>query len=338
MRLLSAAMLFALGCGGGGDAESAPATLAEWGLFDAPTADASPADGVVPYDVIAALFMDHAVKHRYIAVPDGEVIAYRDDGPWDMPVGTVIVKAFGYPLDARDPSLGERLVETRLLVREEGGWRAYVYVWNDAQSEAAHVRAGARVDVEWIDETGAARMLRYRVPNVNQCDGCHGGDGPVELLGVRTRQLDRDGQIELLQELALFDRAPTPPADRPRFEDPFGAGDVDARARAYLDANCAHCHREGGSGESTGLWLGAEISDERALGICRRPVAAGGGTGGLLYDVVPGDPDRSILVYRMESEDPEIKMPELPSQLADTDGATLIREWIAAMPPLDCGG
>jgi uncharacterized repeat protein (TIGR03806 family) len=338
MRLVSVAVLLALSCSGGDDAESAPATLAEWGLFEGPTAGAAPAEGVEPYDVIAALFMDHALKHRYMAVPEGEVIAYRDDAPWQMPLGTVIVKAFGYPIDARDPSLGERLVETRLLVREETGWRAYVYVWNDAQNEAMHARAGARVDVEWIDEAGAAQMLRYRVPNVNQCEGCHGGDGPIELLGVRTRQLDRDGQIERLASLGLFDRAPTAVADRPRFEDPFGSGDIAARARAYLDANCAHCHREGGSAESSGLWLGADISDDSALGVCRRPVAAGGGTGGLLYDVVPGDPESSILVYRMESEDPEIKMPELPSQLADTAGATLIREWIAAMPPLDCGG
>ena len=65
-------------------------------------------------------------------------------------------------------------------------------------------------------------------------------------------------------------------------------------------------------------------------------VPAGPGTGGHQYDIVPGDPDASIMIFRMESEEPGIKMPELPSQLSDAGGVGVIRAWIAAMPAMPC--
>jgi uncharacterized repeat protein (TIGR03806 family) len=339
-RALSTVLLLAVGgCGG----EDAPDTLARWALFD-DAARQAPAAGVVPYEVVSELFMDHAEKHRFLSVPGGETISYADDGVWGLPVGTILIKTFGYTIDLRDPSLGERLLETRLLVHEEGGWQPYVYLWDEAQSGTTRVRAGARVPVEWIDATGATQSLTYRVPNEAQCEGCHGGGLPVAPLGPKTLQLDRDydygsgpvNQIDHLASLGLFDATPPPAASRVRFEDPFGTGDVELRARAYLDANCAHCHREGASASSSGLWLASGITDASALGVCRSPVAAGPGTGGRSFDIVPGDPDASIMVFRMESEEPGIKMPELPSQLSDAAGVALVREWITAMPAMPC--
>jgi uncharacterized repeat protein (TIGR03806 family) len=335
--LLLAALLAA--CGGDG----APETLAGWALFD-DAAGTVPAAGVIPYDVNAALFMDDASKHRYVRVPDGMTIGYRDDGVWEFPEGTALVKSFGYLADMRDPSLGERLLETRLLVLEGGEWVSYIYRWNDAQTEATRVRGGARVPVTWIDEDGAMQSLTYRVPNEAQCEGCHGDQDPVHPLGPKTAQLDRlhdygalpVNQIDHFASLGLLDRAPPPEADRVRFPEPFGDDpDLDRRARAYLDANCAHCHRDGGSAESSGFWLGAHITDPIALGVCRRPVAFNAPPE-YAYDIVPGEPDRSIIVYRMESTEPDVKMPELPSQLSDDDGVALIRAWIAAMPPMPC--
>ena len=326
-----------------GASDDAPEVLSTWGLFaDAPRQ--VPIDGVVPYDVISPLFMDHAVKHRFVSLPDGAEIAYTDEGVWELPVGAILIKTFAYLTDARDPSLGERLIETRLLVHEEDGFHPYVYRWDEAQTEATRVRAGARVPVSWIDESGASQSLTYRVPNEAQCEGCHGGMNAIDPLGPKTLQLDRDfdygagpeNQIDHMTALGLFDRTPPAYDARAHFEPPTGTGDIDARARAYLDANCAHCHRVGGSAETTGLWLGSSITDETALGRCRRPIAAGGGTGGFSYDVVPGDPDSSIMLFRVASEEPGIKMPELPSQLSDPNGVAVIREWIAAMPPASC--
>ena len=331
--------------GGGGGNPDPGEPLSAHGLFEGNGSTQVPVDGVIPYDVIAPLFSDHALKRRFIRVAPGGVIHYEPEAPWDLPQGSVLVKTFSYPVDFRNLSLGERLVETRLLIREADTWSVHTYVWNEEQTEAYRAVAGARVDVEWIDADGNPQALEYRVPNTNQCFGCHGEDEDTHLLGPRTRQLNRDhdygagpvNQIDHLASLGLLDTTPPPAVDRQTLVDPLGAAPVDSRARSYLDANCAHCHNPSQSlATSSGLHLGFETTDPSALGVCKSPVAAGSGTGGFEYDILPGDPAQSIMVYRMASTDPEIKMPEMPTQLSDADGVTVISDWIAAMTPPGC--
>jgi hypothetical protein len=67
------------------------------------------------------------------------------------------------------------------------------------------------------------------------------------------------------------------------------------------------------------------------LGRCKLPIAAGKGTGDRRHDIVPGQPDASILSYRMVSEDPAAMMPELGRSVVHDEGVQLIRDWIAAM-------
>ena len=62
------------------------------------------------------------------------------------------------------------------------------------------------------------------------------------------------------------------------------------------------------------------------------PVAAGPAGGGRLYDVVPGKPDESILVFRIESTDASLMMPPLGRSLVDEEGVALVRAWVTAMP------
>lgn len=319
-------------CGDGGG-DGAPERLSEWGLFTDGVAQA-PAPGVLPYTVVSPLFSDYAAKHRFIRVPEGTAAQYTSEGPWDFPEGTVLVKTFSFPVDRRDPAAGERIIETRLLVLEEGTWQPYVYLWGG--DEAFLTQVGARVDVEWIHDDGETRTLTYRVPNAAQCANCHGGLEDVEPLGPRTLQMDHSGQLERLEAAGLF-AAPLP-AERDALVDPEGSeGSLEERARAYLHANCGHCHRDQGSAGQSGLWLTAEVSEELQLGVCKRPVAAGRAAGGRSFDIVPGEPDESVMVYRMESDEAGIKMPELPSQLVHAEGVALIREWIAAMEPRVCG-
>jgi hypothetical protein len=52
--------------------------------------------------------------------------------------------------------------------------------------------------------------------------------------------------------------------------------------------------------------------------------------------VWPGDPERSILMFRVESDEPGVKMPELPAVLVHDEGVSLLREWIASLPPREC--
>lgn len=67
------------------------------------------------------------------------------------------------------------------------------------------------------------------------------------------------------------------------------------------------------------------------LGVGKAPVAAGKGSGGLQYDIVPGKPDQSILQFRIESVHPGIMMPELGRSITHEEGLALMRKWIAEM-------
>ncbi len=116
----------------------------------------------------------------------------------------------------------------------------------------------------------------------------------------------------------------------PVFDDPR-TGTVDQRARAWLDVNCAHCHSPEGPARTSGLDLRLAQDDPGKLGVWKSPVAAGHGSGGREYDIVPGKPDESILVFRLESTEPSITMPNVAKRLVPEEAATLIRQWIQQM-------
>lgn len=332
--------------GGGPTGDS----LVSLGLFIDPVAQV-PAPGVIPYDVIAVLFADQAEKLRFLTIPAGQRATYDPTGFWEYPDSTIFVKTFFYYHDARDPSQGRRLLETRIVERKAGLWTGRTYVWNEAQTEALRLKVGETLTVEWIDSAGQMQTFGYRVPNDNECKTCHSKDHVFQPLGPRTRQLNRnhdygsssstaepqiENQIDHLVSLGLVEGDIPPAADRYTLSDPYGAEPLESRARSYLDANCSHCHRPGGEAGSSALDLRREIVDPLAIGVCRVPVAAGPGAGGHTYDIVPGNPDDSIMVFRMLSTDPELKMPEIPTMTSDADGSALIGAWIASMPPVPC--
>lgn len=318
--------------------------LSDYCYFKGDLKDLSPADNAVPYDVAAALWSDHAAKQRLIVLPEGEKAHFDEGEDWVYPIGTTFVKTFSFYDDFRDLSSPHRILETRLLVLEESGWKGHVYVWNAEQTEAVREVAGERVDVHFIDEDGNTTDEEYIIPNTNQCKSCHERDDAMTFLGPFTQQLNRpvtiDGkaqnQLTYLASRGVLDAALPPLDTLAAFPDPFGDGPLDARARAYLHANCSHCHRPGGGGGSSGLVLLDWEHTPAKNGVCKQPAAAGSGTGGHQFDIVPGNPDESIMVFRMGSTDPEIKMPELPNRVPDSHGVELIRSWIAAMPPDTC--
>ena len=356
---LAVAALALAACAGGerrsgqGPFAGYPTTLSAWGLFDGELANHVPAAGVEPYDLNTALFSDYALKFRFVRLPerpDGgvEPARYRAAGPFEFPVGAVIAKTFAYPADFRVEEEGLRPLETRLLVHEEDGWVGLPYVWNEERTEAELEIAGGPLDVSWIDAGGARIEHTYRVPNANQCKTCHRTDGERVLpIGPRAAQLNRtfvyrardgttlqENQLERWRRIGFLAGAP-PAADAPRAPvwNAPSSGSVDDRARTWLDINCAHCHNLTGSGRTSGLDLRKGHRDRTKLGIFKHPVAAGLGTGDRQYGVVPGKPDESILVYRLESTHPGVMMPELGRGLVDVEAVALIREWILEMEP-----
>lgn len=321
------------------------AVLSDYEFFEGDMAELQPAEGVLPYTVVAPLFSDNAGKGRYIVLPEGEGMTLTDFDEWALPVGTIIVKSFFFDTDRRDGPTDQdtRLVETRLLEVAADGLHSHIYRWNDEQTEAEYLRAGAELSIDYTDAAGDEQSQLYIIPDENACGSCHERDDELRVLGLATHQLNREldggggNQIAWLAEQGALEGNPDP-ASLPAFADPDGEDDLDARARAYLHGNCAHCHRPGGGGGASGLnWL-AWNDDTLAYGLCKVPAAAGPGAGGRAWDIVPGSPDDSIVVFRMASTDPEIKMPEVPSLLADDFGVELVSEWIAAMDPDDCSG
>jgi len=142
--------------------------LSEYCFFGGDLAGHRANGGVVPYDVNATLYADESKKIRMLVVPDGETINYDEFDRWEFPVGTTIIKTFYYPVDERDPTLGRRILETRLLIRDADEWRSEIYMWNDAQTEATRDPLGAWRDVEFVDAAGESKSVRYKIPDRNQ--------------------------------------------------------------------------------------------------------------------------------------------------------------------------
>lgn len=350
-------------------AQGQPALLSEWGVLRVADRQLRLNEGVVPYELNTPLFSDYAHKLRTVWMPKGASARYTAEGAFEFPVGTVVSKTFYYPrvpgvsadseVVARSNSAGEfrdgaldlnqvRLIETRLLVRRQDGWIALPYVWNAEQTEAKLMRGGELVALSLQDADGSRESATYQVPDQNQCGGCHGTDiksKALQPIGLKARHLNRDfdypggraNQLAQWQRLGYLREAPAPAA-APHAADwrDSARASLDARARAYLDINCGHCHSAKGPGNTSGLWLDAATDEPLRLGRCKLPIAAGKGTGDHRHDIVPGDPDASILVYRMDSDDPSAMMPEVGRSVVHREGVTLIREWIAAQQG-DCG-
>ncbi len=324
----------------------APPQLSAYGLFAGGPREQRPAPGVVPYDLRTALFSDYAAKYRFVTLPAGQKARYSADHVIDFPVGTVIAKTFAYPADLRRPDQKIDLLETRILIHQKSGWIGLPYVWNEEETEATLRLAGTMLAASWTDAAGERVDHQYLVPNANQCKGCHRvEDDRFEPIGPKARYLNREfgyaegpeNQLAHWTRVGILDGAPSPDqAPRvPVFDDP-SSGSLEDRARTYLEINCAHCHSVGGPARTTGLDLTWGEHEPVKLGVYKFPVAAGRGSGDRLYGIVPGEPDQSILMYRMISLDPGVMMPELGRRMVHEEGVELLREWIAAMP--DVGG
>ena len=344
--LLACALIVA--CGPRDPLANPPDRLSDLDLFVGDVHEHRPAPGVMPYDVTTPLFSDYSHKFRFIRLPrDGSTalpVVYDAEETFDLPVGTLLSKTFSYPVDARDADKGWRHLETRLLIRGAKGWGALTYVWNRGQQDGYLEVAGDDQVVSWIDGTGAVRVNDYMVPNTNQCAQCHNMNGEMVPIGVKARFLNKDfdyedgtrNQLDHWRDHGMLDGLPdvSRTAGLAVWDDP-ATGSVKDRARAYLEANCAHCHSPGASAWNTGLDLRASTTDPSLLGVYKTASAAGRGTSDRRYDIVPGRPDASILLYRLISKEPDVAMPELARRDVDREGVALVRRWIEEMPEID---
>jgi uncharacterized repeat protein (TIGR03806 family) len=284
---------------------SPPRLLSETGCVD-PNNPARPAASVVPYDVIAPLWSDGSAKQRFLAVPDERKAAFNEKGDLDLPVGSVAIKIF---------ELQGRPVETRLYMKESfNRWKGYSYEWRDDGLDAELLTAGKEKvigDQTWI------------YPSPQQCEMCHNKATNITL-GLSYNQLAKGDQISVLEKAGILDIKSTPVVsalvDYTDKSEP-----IDARARSYLQGNCAYCHQPQGGG--VGNFDFRIEKDFVGMGICNKaplvdvfPV-----TDGKIYK--PGVPSESILLLRMKDTG-DFHMPPQVSLKVDPEGTQLMEQWI----------
>jgi uncharacterized repeat protein (TIGR03806 family) len=342
-----------------------PRKLSETGLF-ASVKDHEPAAGLVPYEVNAPLWGDHTTKERFLALPGSsqiefDAITYPQPSPgappgWRFPDGTVLVKTFSLEMEAGN-SASRRRLETRLLhfrqlpgPQNVGGqyWKGYTYLWNEEQTDADLLDAAGldrTITVKDARAPSGQRVQTYRFPSRAECTLCHTAAAKFAL-GVNTLQLNRDrdygggrvlNQLRALEQMGVFTAPlPAPPKRLPRlvnYED--DKADLNLRARAYLHANCAHCHLKWGGGNAEfNLLATLDLKDTGLLTL--RPTHGTFRLDGARL-LAPGAPERSLLWHRLALTGLG-RMPPVGSGVVDARAVQLLHDWIKQLPGAQSGG
>jgi uncharacterized repeat protein (TIGR03806 family) len=312
--------------------------LSDYGFFKGPMAQQRPVPGVVPYEPINTLFTDYAHKFRFVWMPADVKATYTSDHELlDFPDGTVLIKTFYY--DNVQPANARRIIETRLLFKRNGQWEFADYIWNDEQTEAVLDLDGSYTPITWIDDNGTQRSTNYRIPSEAECLTCHKASDVAVPIGPRPQNLNsdfsyRDGvQNQLARWTAegyLSSTRPKKIRTVPNWKDANVS--LQDRVRAYVDINCAHCHRENSHCDYRPMRFAFhETADPENLGVCVPPDDP------LLpqhtHIVARGSVGRSLLHYRMASTDEAVRMPLLGRTLVDDQGLALMTAWISSLQP-----
>lgn len=305
------------------------------------------------YEMNVELFTDYARKYRYVLMPEDVAATYRSQEVFDFPVGTVLIKTFTLPSSTAN-AIGENeeLIETRLLIRRSSGWVALPYVWNEDKTDATLTAVSVPFD-RTIEHDGETLSFKYEVPSRNECTLCHkvtddvtdpvgtvqsAGFSPI---GPKARNMNSVRSVsagnpinQLLhwENLGLITLPDTPdnlPAV-PEFDTEAGVtnltpSELEDYATAYLDINCAHCHRTEGKAASNPFKFEYWRTGISEMGVCARGITFHKGPSP--YVIVPGDAESSVLHYRINIDNGNM-MPELGRHVVHTEGVALIADWI----------
>ena len=356
------------------------------------------ASTVVPYEVNSPLWSDGAFKTRGMRLPNGGKIHVKDctanpmsccvvnpntfkgclppadDGKWEFPVGTVMVKNFMFP-DASQPS-GYKIVETRLFIHldhkvqvsgTDTNWVGYGYQWDDAQTNATIIGGladGSDIDIRAMfnvtpTKGAAPQAINWIYPSRLDCITCHTAITPSGggTLGPETMQMNRIvtgdtmNQIDKLAALGMFETPPAKPyhaalvAPYPgQAGAPPPGATLDQRARSYLHANCSFCHRP------DGVWNGFDVRYDVPFASTQvwstttcnaKPGKGDQGVFGALI-VTPQNPKMSVMWLRMTAPAGNAmtgktgRMPLIASYVVDTQATDLISKWINSIPITAC--
>ena len=303
-----------------------PKLISQLGVFS-DLGKLTPAPGLLPYDMSTPLWSDAAKKLRWVSVPTDakQQIEVKTDGSWAFPVGTVFIKHF----ELAQPSGAPHRLETRFLVHaKDDRYYGVTYRWRADNSDADLQDANS-----FREKVGDQT---WHFPSRGECARCHNSSAGY-VLGPKTAQFNRPffyessgltaNMLSTVQGLGLF-KAPLMPASLPQMPTLHeGTAFAEDRARAYLDANCASCHRPDGA--ARGNWDGrfsTPLDMQNLIGA--DPVEAQGITGAKV--LAPQDPTTSVLFKRLSSLD-GLAMPPLAKSIVDDTAVSVFSTWLAAM-------
>jgi uncharacterized repeat protein (TIGR03806 family) len=295
-----------------------------------PARPLQPAPGLIYYEVASPLWSDGAAKDRWVSIPAGEQVALEgaggviDPGHFRLPPGTVVMKHF---------SLDGKRVETRLITRGPDGWGTYSYRWNEQQTEAVVIGPDEGAVAREVVGPGGKQIWTY--PARSDCTKCHteeaGFQLGLDLVQLNTAVRYPDGAT--MNQLASWQRRgllPMPPGPLPSpLPSPGGtAGTLEQRARSYLQANCAGCHRPGSQNALMDLRWTTSFGDTDTCDVA--PAKGDLGVPGARR-IVPGQPALSLVSLRMRTLRERFRMPQIGTGVVDLTGAQVVDDWIASL-------
>lgn len=325
-------------------AEDCP-LLSQYALFNDPLVPTqAPRAPGFSYQLATELFSNYASKYRFIFLPNGEKMRFQAQSSFDFPLGSVLVKTFALPLDTSlQGASNQVLIETRLLILRENGWVGLTYQWQDGQAKL--LTTGANVRHSLINQ-GQTIEFDYPIPSRVECKICHqsieNNVSKIIPIGLKAHLLNREinvqqqtvNQLSYWQQTERINTLPALESIAKTFAINDESASLTARAKGYLDINCSHCHNPSGFASISGLRLGFHVDHQSyQYGICKQPPGWDGGEKGLSYDIVPGNAEHSILLYRQTLSAAKDRMPPLGRAIAHQEGVSLIRRWLDELPP-----
>lgn len=329
--------------------------LSDYKFFEGDMKNQIPSLNVLPYEPASSLFSDYAHKKRFVWMPHGTKATYvADNKILDLPVGAALIKTFYYDnVQNSTPVGGTRIIETRVMIRKATGWIFAEYVWNAEQTEAYFDLAGSYTDISWKDENNIIKSTNYRIPTEVQCIICHKNKeivGPTEIdtylpIGIKPQNLNfnytygtetKNQLTKWIEQGYLENNFTFPTVDKTVINYNDTSKPLELRVRSYLDSNCSHCHAID------------RHCDYRPM---RFPFSETGGTNGLtnmgvcvdtedysfapaLTKIIkPGNVNRSMLYYRINTTDESFRMPLHGRTVIHEEGVAMIEQWINSLTP-----
>jgi len=317
--------------------------LSDYRFFEGDLKNQKPAQNVLPYEPASSLFTDYAHKKRFVWMPAGTMATYDSDVKvLNLPVGAALIKTFYYNNVQNVTPIGAtRIIETRIMIRNVTGWIFAEYIWNNEQTEAFldETGNGRYTEVEWKDENNITKSANYRIPSVQQCMTCHKQNELAIPIGIKPQNLNTNyafGQgtknqlIKWIEQGYLENNLPSNIVSTVNYNDI--SQPLDLRVRSYVDINCASCHQTNSHCDYRPMRFAfSETSNSANLGVCVDTQDMNDFPSALSKIVNPGNPNRSMMFYRLNTENESYRMPLLGRTIIHTEGVALIQEWINSL-------